>query len=500
MRLLTLIAAAVVSLAVGAIDDPPTRSEVDISLVRLLKSNKDRDALALVESYLTAHPSDAQILFDGARICSRMGDGRQAAGYAIRSLRAGWSDLAAMETHPDLANLRQHEGWQQVLAAMTAVRESQSPPAQPDALSGERQAQPSDDAIGGGLKGASIARRELQQWMHRFGGGKYRVEANEKLNLLIATSLERNSLDRALAMLERLCAVLQQTLFGSPPSQAVLLVIPSEGDAAEFFGSPQHAGEYDHPHRRLVSRDTGASLRHEFTHLIHYGDMERRQQHHPIWVIEGLGALFEEWSTGPGGELVVRPNMRTNEAHDLVRRGKAMPWAEFIRLDHAAFMSAPEAHYAQARSMFAFVAQRGNLGSFYRAFVGGFDAESTGQRALEAVFGAPIGRIDEEWKEWVVESGAMDLRVDPGDGVMGVSISDAGDGVKVDSVQLGSPAQAAGIRPGDVIVEISGAQIRSVGDYLIQTARRNAGEKVAIRYRRADVYSIVELSLASGHE
>ena len=91
------------------------------------------------------------------------------------------------------------------------------------------------------------------------------------------------------------------------------------------------------------------------------------------------------------------------------------------------------------------------------------------------------------------------VTIEPGDGVMGTAISNVADGVRIDSVENPSPAQRAGIREGDVITDIAGAEIRSVGDYLLATANRRVGENLKVRFRRGSSYSIVEVNLASGH-
>lgn len=481
-------------------DDVPSRSQLDISITRLLASQRNSEALALVESFLTANPDDSQTLFDAARITSRMGDGRQSAAYAIRAIRAGWLDDSALDNHGDLANLRAHEAWSQVLQVRKVLRDSMPALPQPDRTQPTPGQEKPAPPRGGELREDKTARRALKQWLAKFGGGRYRIETHSGLNLLIASAIDRDSLDRAIAMLERLSPVLSQLLFTQPPQEAVLLVVATPADGEKYFGNPNNDGSYDHGDRRLITRDTGGSLRHEFTHLMHYGDMERRQQHHPIWILEGIGALFEEWRPGPAGEVMILPNMRSNEAFDLVRRKQSVPWAEFFRIGAEKFMADPQWNYAQARSIFMYMADRGKLSEFYRTFVKGFGSDPTGRRALEIVFDAPVGRIEDQWKAWVLAKGKQDVSIDDGDGVMGVSISEAPDGVRLDSVQPGAPAQKAGMRVGDVITQIEDADIRSVGDYLLHTASRKAGENVRIRFRRGDVYSIVRLTLASGHE
>jgi putative serine protease PepD len=81
---------------------------------------------------------------------------------------------------------------------------------------------------------------------------------------------------------------------------------------------------------------------------------------------------------------------------------------------------------------------------------------------------------------------------------MGTTISNLPDGVRIDDVQPGGPAAKAGIHVGDAITEIGGVEIRSVGDYLLAMSARRSGENLKVRFRRGNLYSIVEVYLASG--
>ena len=85
-------------------------------------------------------------------------------------------------------------------------------------------------------------------------------------------------------MLEREADQLTKTLFEKPPSYYILIAIPTPDDSDKFFhGNDSIGGMYEHTFRRLVSRDIGNSLRHEFVHALHFGHMARLDQPHPLW-------------------------------------------------------------------------------------------------------------------------------------------------------------------------------------------------------------------------
>lgn len=481
-------------LALGADDPPtksaplpPTRGQLELTLARLNSAQRHTEALALIDAYLTAHPDDAQVLFDGARTACKLSDARSAATYAIRALRAGFLDDRALDDDPALTRLRAHESWEQVRAVRHQLRD--------DAARARELAKQQDPQAGD----ETIAQQSLREWMARFPGGNYRVETNDQLNLIIASAIEREGLDKAIEMVGALSQSLRKNLFRELQQDRVLLVVATSKDAAAFFRNPEHGGLYAHEARRLVARDTGATLRHEYAHVLHFGDMQRLKQHHPIWIQEGLATLFEDWRVGAAGEPVILANLQSNETLDRVRDHQTTPWIEFFTLDAESFMAQPNRNYAQARSLLTFVAAHQKLGEWYRLYTSGYGEDSTGRRALELVFAAPIGRIESMWKAWVLANGKRDSTIDPGDGVMGVGISGVPDGVRIDSLAPGGPAVAAGLAVGDVLTEIQGHQVRSIADFLLVTATRHAGENLQVRYRRGKLYSIVGVRLASGH-
>jgi hypothetical protein len=59
-----------------------------------------------------------------------------------------------------------------------------------------------------------------------------------------------------------------------------------------------------------------------------------------------------------------------------------------------------------------------------------------------------------------------------------------GPGVRVSSVLAGSPAEAAGIRPGDVVVALDGRPVADLKAYSEALKARQAGDGVSIRLQR----------------
>lgn len=89
----------------------------------------------------------------------------------------------------------------------------------------------------------------------------------------------------------------------------------------------------------------------------------------------------------------------------------------------------------------------------------------------------------------VAESGRTFL------GILGKPGSDA-EGVELDRVVAGSPAEKAGARPGDVIVEFDGSKISGFEQLKAAILRRRPGDKVAFKVTRGDEEHAFECELA----
>ncbi|MDV6346948.1 M20/M25/M40 family metallo-hydrolase [Nitrosomonas sp. Is35] len=70
-----------------------------------------------------------------------------------------------------------------------------------------------------------------------------------------------------------------------------------------------------------------------------------------------------------------------------------------------------------------------------------------------------------------------------------------GEGVRVDNTLPGSPAQQAGLQPGDILIQLAGQPVSDLASYAAILRTLKAGEKVELRYRRDDAVMVVEVVL-----
>lgn len=467
----------VLVLALAAAAPPPldaaTADAMRRKVERTLEARRWDEALGLIEDYLREVERDPTMLYNAA--CAHAQSGRldAAAAALLDSIKAGFREFDTMEEDPDLEPLRAHPTYTAILEARDRARTA--PAATPLAA--------------------------LSQWKRRHGEDRYRYETDPVRRLQFASCLEESSHAEMRSTLDREYDWLARNLFTTLAGYDVLVAIPAPRDAKLYFVDPTTTGIYEHALRRLVTRDTGQSLQHEFVHLMHYRHMEALRQTHPMWVQEGLASLFEDWEVLPDGNARFLPNTRHNQALRAVNANAAMPWKRLLDLDAAGFMAKSQLLYPQARSIFEFLAETGKLGDFYRALcevsrdLTREERGLAGERAFERAFGRPLAEIERDWKRWVKERGPIDDTIGPGDGALGIEAADEADGARVKQTVPRSAARAAGLRIGDVIVGIDGKPVRSTRELRLAVAGKAAGDTVSVRFRRGEEYGETPVTL-----
>lgn len=439
---------------------------LESQIVALFQEGEYARALKLIESHLAGSPRDVTMLYNAACACSRLGEFDRALDFLTRAIEAGFVEFDHMERDPDLAALRERPGYRDILALREEAHDR-------------------------------LHERLLESARAYFGEEDYRYETDEAHRIHFVTALDERSHREMRTMLRRQADYQIEHLFGAPPDYFILLAIPSPEDAAEMFSEQHVGGIYEHPRRRLVARGTGYLLRHEFTHVLHFGHMERLDQDHPLWIEEGLASLFEDYTLESDGSIRFTPNSRHNIAKRAAGAGVLTRWRELFAADDQRFMAEASRHYPQVRSIFRFLAERGHLDAWYRAYVEGYENDPTGAKAFETVFGRPLEDVERAWRLWLAEQPLVDDTAHVGDGSLGIQTGmySANDGVVVRRFLPGSGARQAGMRVGDVIVGIDGRDVRSFEELSRALGGKAAGEVVRVRFRRGGEYLILPVRL-----
>jgi S1-C subfamily serine protease len=79
---------------------------------------------------------------------------------------------------------------------------------------------------------------------------------------------------------------------------------------------------------------------------------------------------------------------------------------------------------------------------------------------------------------------------------MGVmpSYSSEGDGLKVDGVTEGKPAQKAGIKSGDVIMQMGDIVIKDIQNYMEALGKFEKGQTIPVKLKRGEEMITVQVT------
>jgi hypothetical protein len=473
---------------------------------RTLEAHKWTEALPLIDRYLTEVGRDPIMLYNAACCHAQLGDKDKGAAALLDAVKVGFRDFDTMEEDPDLEPLREHPTYTAILEARDRVKHKGDAPnltpdpdpasAKPKDATSPAKSKPSNEK-------ASKRNAELtldgcpqcDEWKRLHGEKRYRYESDPTRRLNYATCLDEETHQEMRTLIEREADWLSKNLFGDEPGYETLLAVPTPTDAKLYFPDTNTSGIYVHHNRMLVARDIGESLQHEFVHLMHYGHMERLRQKHPIWIQEGLAALFEAYELDGSDGIRFLPNTRHNLIHRAVKTGVAMPWTKLFALAPDAFMDRGSGLYPQVRSIFLYFADRGKLKPFYEEYTRGFRDDPSGAKAIERVFGKPLSDVERQWREWVKNGGAIDDTIRAGDASLGISISETPGGIKIKEILRGAAVRAAGLRIGDVIVALDGKAVRSSRELAVAIAAKRVGEAVMVRFRRGEEYEEASVTL-----
>lgn len=497
-----LVAGAV---AVPADAAPPLDAAAANSLQeRIDRTLEDRnwsEALPLINRYLAEVRRDPIMLYNAACCHAQLGDIDKGASTLLDAVKAGFREFDTMEADPDLEPLREHSTYTAILEARDRVREGKRRDSDPPDLTPA-----SKGRTRGGAEGTPAGTRDgkpvidldgcpqCEEWKRLHGTKKYRYERDEARRFNYATCLDDETHREVRELIEREADWLAKHLFGGMPSYDTLVAVPTTSDSTKYLRDAANSGIYLHASRMLVARDVGESLQHELVHLMHYGQMERLRQKHPIWIQEGLAALFEAFDLD-GEEVRFQPNTRHNIIFRAVKGGGAMEWRKLFAMSPDAFADRGSGLYPQVRSIFLYFADRGKLLPFYEEYTKRYRNDPTGAAAIERVFGKPLTDVERQWREWVKAAGAIDDTIRTGDASLGIQITETPTGLKINKTLPGSAVRAGGMRAGDVIVAIEGKPVRSSRELALAIASKRVGDTVLVRYRRRDDYGELPITL-----
>ncbi len=472
-----------VTAPIGTDPDDLDPASLENAAIEAFEAGQFERARSLLKAQIEASPQSSVPHYNLACVLAAMAQSEEellgAMSSVLKAVELGFADRFQLEQDPHLAPLRDLPSFRQLVDRW------------PEVLDARAEAQ-------------------ADRLLTMFGRG-YIHERDDEQRLLFASGFTPESLRDAQLEIDAVTHLARERVFnpagpaqeaeaGLTPWVSIILPMPAhfqKWQIATFGARPMHAasqigGFYDHDTKELWAADLGATLRHEFFHVIHWRDMQARHQRHPMWIQEGLAALVE--TVDERGHPA--PCWRTN----LIRRhavtNNLVPLELFTGdVGQRLLRDQPLRFYAQSRALFLWLDELGVLPSFYAAYTGTYREDPSGVSALLASLKlTDLGQADAALRSWAIGLPEVPTEIEPGMAILGVRIDAAGtgEGLKV----TGFPGRRPeGLRLGDVITHVAGRPTRDYYELVRVLSGRSPGETVPLKIRRRQAHTELEITL-----
>lgn len=426
---------------------------------QLLEEGKRDEARPLLEQIAQLEPKDFVSLYNLACVRLSAGESDAAEDALRRAIGVGFVDFHQLLRDPDLAALRDSRTVRQVVGSWRRVLD----------LRGDADSKAAKEAL----------------------GARYLHIVDDDLRIHILSAFNDDATRAAHEEIRRVAAFVDEELFDidaptERPDPWTIVILPTKEHFRRFVPFDGVGGVYDHDQRRLVTRDLGPSLRHEFVHVLHHRRMMRLGQTHAFWIQEGIASLVErmEPTDDGGGPFRSAPNWRINIARRLAEPHRLTPWDAFFALDSTKFVTIrPLAMYAQAYALALWLHERGELRAWMAEYERDFAEAPTGREALERILREDAATLHRAWRDWLVAKELVPERFVDGAPSLGVDLDDAGDeGPRVVGVFARRSGEALRLR--DLVLAIDGAPVRTVAEAIEALSDRPGGGSVEVDVRR----------------
>ncbi len=461
----------------------PLPSELESEGISAMQDGAYQDAEDIFRELIELRPKSFVGHYNLAAAHSMQGEVQDAINAMSTALALGFTDRAQLERDPDLESLRT-DPWFDVLIGQWG-----------ELINARRV--------------ADVAQIELL-----FPNKRKRWSmTDDALRFELRSAHGEVATDEAMGELRMIADWAHAELFTELPnvdlsdSPWVMIGLPDRAGFAKWaisvFGSSVRGsissvgGAYEHQQRRLVAQDLGATLRHEFVHVLHWRDMSRRGQVHAPWVQEGLASLIEDYDVR-GGKPVPVPSWRTNIVKRLEDINRLPSFEELAQIEMNAFTAKrPLAKYAQARTAMLWLLDTGKLSAFYEHYCAHYAEDPTGYASVLAVTGLEPDALEKQYRDWVealetVPETGSDLTA-----TLGIEVENGtGDGVVVRGLPPGA-SKRTGLKLNAVITHVNDRPTRDLFEMIRVLGDYSAGESVSLRWRRGTVHSTSSAKLIS---
>ena len=449
--------------------DPRRLQELHRVAIQRLQAGDTRSAIAAYGELLELAPEDDTALYNTACAYALRGSRHEALVFLERAVAAGFTNFEHVRSDSDLDSLRAEPRYLQLMA-----REAE--------LVRAAAAQATD--------------RLLREMRTRGVKGDYQVFVDEAQSFVYLHTLSPERLAAARREIDEYSRLQWRDLFRNRVRQPLQIVLLTREDGPAMLDNG--VGGFFNPGTNVLVCGDILSMKlnrtsvvvHELTHALHFADQSARRQPHPIWLVEGLGALFES-SRVVDDRLLPIHSARLTAVQQALARGRTIPWRTIMEMDQPRFMEVAGLAYAQARYMLFYMWEKGFLKRFYDEYTttAAFQSDRSALEAFEVVFGRPIDEVERDWKQWI------QTRQAPSVPFIGISTQATPEGCRIVNVVAGSGAAAVGLRVGDVLVSADGSPLRTPEDVLEVLSTRDVGDELELELLRERAHERVRVTL-----
>ncbi|TET32211.1 MAG: PDZ domain-containing protein [Planctomycetota bacterium] len=440
----------------------PTLSAAEVQSLRRKAGqhhqNKEYEkAIELYKKIIEAYPDDSNALYNTACGYSLLDKKAEAVEYLIKAVGAGFVDFAHIETDTDLDNIREEEGYKKLLAEK-------------------------------GKYLAESADKIIERYKKRLGD-EYTVQKNKKYKLIIITNVDSSRLTSLRGALIAYADCHWKDFFKNRPEYYITVLIPkSTEDYRKHFGGRSGAAGFYNPGTKILTVNLatgGGTMIHEFTHALHWGDMEGLSQRHPQWVVEGFGSLYEQCTRREGSGYGLL-NWRLPGLKRAIANETCYPLKDFISNSGSHFRKNQSLAYAISRYIFYFLQEKKLLRKWYAKYRENYDEDKSGLKTLEEIYGKSIEEFEKDWLEFLEPLNYGRGGPSANTPFIGVNLEETDDGLKITQVQENTPADKAGLKDGDIILKMDDKDIKTVSDLRGVVSKHKIGDEVKFIIKRGD--------------
>jgi hypothetical protein len=351
----------------------PSAANVWQQAEQLYRDGKWQDAIAKYAELPQDWPGRDRASFRTACAYARLGKKAEALAGLKQAVDQGFVFFALVEQEPALDLVRNEDGFKSLMDKRGDCLKANA-----------------DRRVG-------IYRKQLGEAFH--------VEKDDPYRLIVCSDLPDDVRGKVLLMLHGIADALKQDFFPEKPQIYIGLLIPANpAEFAKMIGRPGIAGAYNPQNRTMIiNLATGpGTMAHEYAQALHFADMERRGQQHPIWIIEGFGTLCEQ-SAVRNGRIVGMVNWRLPILKQAAGRKAIIPLADLMADSNKYFADQRQIPlaYAEVRYVMLFLQEKGILVKWYNQYCEDWKSDPTGVKALEKTYSKPLAEFQADWLTFV---------------------------------------------------------------------------------------------------